>query len=185
MMKVEMVAKPFIQSLGKYAEAKRIAVTAALNRGALRIRNAAIVSMRKTPRQVFGPHIAPPADALDDSSEPKFKKKPKGKSTLRGRSKLRKRMHASMVSHAPSVPGFPPAINTGRLVASGRVDFAKHKTATQVARVAFTANYAVPLEYGPRKNRRRRRPFLRPAFNKEIPRVRKEVREAFDGRGGY
>jgi hypothetical protein len=183
MMQLEMITKPFLASLAKYAEAKRVAVVKALNRGALNISNTIKKAMKTTPRMVFGPMVAPSHDVLDDRSEPKHDKKKKGKLFAK---KGGKAAPKSNVVHFPSMPGFAPAIDTGRLINSLRVDFAKNNKADPVARVATPVDYAVPLEYGRRENRQKtRRPFMRPAFDKCLPKIQSDVRAAFDGKGGF
>lgn len=184
MMQVQMVTKPFLQSLAKYTEAKRVAIVKALNKGALNISNTIKKAMKTTPRAVFGPMVAPSHDVLDDRSEPKQdKKKKRGKLFAKRGGKADTK---SSVVHYPSVPGFAPAIDTGRLINSLRVDFAKNNKRDPVAVVATPVDYAVPLEYGRRENRRKtRRPFMRPAFDKCLPKIQSDVRAAFDGRGGF
>ena len=82
------------------------------------------------------------------------------------------------VTHQASAPGEAPASDTGRLVASGRVD----QPETFVANMVFSAQNAGYLEYGTR--RMAARPFMRPAgeaqrdkakaiFDKEIAKVPK------------
>lgn len=82
------------------------------------------------------------------------------------------------VRHQASAPGEAPATDTGRLVASGRVD----QPQSLVANLIFSADYAAALEYGTRHMAAR--PFMRPAgeaqrakakaiFDKEIAKVMK------------
>lgn len=178
-----------VKSLNKYQLQKRQAVAQAINRGILRIRNDLVVSMKKTPRKVFGPHLPPPTEGLGEGGANVFgeMKRRKGRKLLeKGGSKPHINRRGGE-AHAASMPGFPPAIDTGRLVNSLRLDYANTVTppAYLVAELSTAVKYAPKLEYGLKSGKRRAaaRPAWRPAFHRQLPRIREEIRAAFGGKG--
>lgn len=179
-----------MKKVSAYMVQKPQAVARALNRGVLRIRNDIVTHMKKTPRKVFGPNLAPPTEGLDGEDGPTYS----GKKRRVGRKLLKKggsKPHVNNrggVLHIPSMPGFAPAIDSARLVNSLRLDFVNAKTPPrlQVAELSTAVKYAHVQEFGLKPlGRRNRRPSWRPAFNRQVGRIRMEVRLAFKGGGVY
>lgn len=179
-----------VGDINKYQIARRQAVAGALNKGILRIRNDLVMSMKKTPRQsVFGA-MQPPTMGLEGGAQFGKMKHRSGDSKLmkRGGSKPHSNRRGGK-RHEPSQAGFPPAIDTGRLVNSLRLDYANVRTppVVLVAELSTSVFYAPRLEYGGKKGKRRlaARPAWRPAFNRQLPQIRTDVKAAFASKGVY
>lgn len=76
------------------------------------------------------------------------------------------------VTHRASAPGEPPKTDTGKLVA-GFVFKTKRTINGVVGDLMNKTNYAKYVEYKPKS--RGGRPFMRPLFNKFLPRIRKQI----------
>lgn len=82
------------------------------------------------------------------------------------------------VAHHPSLPGYPPAPDTGNLRAS--INYEIHATASEVYGVVGSTqqdpDYAVYTEYGTSKMAPR--PWLRPAMNKNNAFIKMSIEKA-------
>jgi len=72
--------------------------------------------------------------------------------------------------HVPSAPGEPPNADTHELDQSGKVEMNRQ---TLHGKATFTADHAIPLEFGTEKMEER--PFLGPAGQKERPGIRRDI----------
>ncbi len=83
--------------------------------------------------------------------------------------------------HQASAPGQAPANDRGHLGSSIRVASLKSQKPEQPAMVASNAKYSRPLEEGTRGRRGhgriKPRPFMKPAFDKAIPKLRSKLSE--------
>jgi hypothetical protein len=74
------------------------------------------------------------------------------------------------ITHQASAPGEPPAIDTGRLVASGKTGA---NESAKIATASWATEYAAPLEFGTSKMAER--PFAAPALAIEKPKILNRV----------
>lgn len=79
-------------------------------------------------------------------------------------------------THTASAPGEAPARDTGHLGQATSLNVASDKDAAPVAEVMSAAQYAAPLEFG--TETMAARPFMRPAFNAHVDKIRAAVRKA-------
>jgi HK97 gp10 family phage protein len=82
------------------------------------------------------------------------------------------------VEHQASAPGEPPATDTGRLIGSIVTDVEPNGPGNTgpVGAVEARVEYAAWLEFGTR--RIAPRPFLRPALERNMPRIREMIQHA-------
>lgn len=82
--------------------------------------------------------------------------------------------------HHPSLPGNPPAPDSGDLRRSIRYEI--HKTENEVIGIVGSTqkdpDYAVWMEYGTKDGRIAHRPWLRPAMNKNNDFIKKSIAKA-------
>ena len=88
--------------------------------------------------------------------------------------------HRGTVSHSPSVPGSPPAIDTGRLVQSITHSVEEVDGSTVEGRVGTNVVYGRMLEEGTSKMAPR--PWLYPALAKKRDRIHQLIGDAVKGR---
>jgi HK97 gp10 family phage protein len=77
-------------------------------------------------------------------------------------------------THQASAPGEPPAADLGGLIASGHVIGPTQAPSSVTATIAWTADYALPLELGTEKMAPR--PFARPALDAVAPSIEATLR---------
>lgn len=84
-------------------------------------------------------------------------------------------------THQASAPGQAPANDSGHLGSNIRIASLKSQKPDQPAMVASNAKYSRPLEEGSRGRKGRpptkARPFMKPAFDKVVPDLRKKLQE--------
>jgi HK97 gp10 family phage protein len=77
--------------------------------------------------------------------------------------------------HQASAPGEPPAIDTGNLVNSIKTELVSSNEQSALAQVGTGVEYAEPLEFG--TSRIAPRPFMRPAWDNNIEKVKETIRK--------
>lgn len=82
--------------------------------------------------------------------------------------------------HQASLPGEPPAKDTGDLNVSIKFNPAKEEDKKPIAVVGTDSDHASHMEFGTRTVEAR--PFLRPAFDLYLPKIREAVKKALSKR---
>lgn len=100
----------------------------------------------------------------------------------------KKSMRGTGTPHIPSEPGHPPAVVTGKLRASITHEVRKGTRGDLEARVGIkggtepdTKNYGFYLEFGTPKGKIKKRPYLRPALNKNLKTITSIINRAVKG----
>ena len=180
MINVVSSAKKVTGMLIAWSGAQDKATASALNKGVMWVRNDAIIAMRNTPRGFDTPQTAAFQGDVDGPKSLKKSKASKGK-LLSVKGFINRR---GGKLHIPSRVGYAPAIDTGRLVGSIRLDYAK-PSRNPIAMVFTRVEYAKPLEYGRRgRELLTRRPFFRPALMKNQVRIWRQVLHERNGGTG-
>lgn len=168
MISAVMITKPFLRSLSKMVEERQIAITKAINTSAVNYRNAIVLGMRQTKRR------ASPVSALDAA---KAIVAPTSATPTKKKTKAKKKRTRKI--HIPSAPGNPPAPDTGLLVNSIRVDFAKKKDDGQFE---VTATIGTNVKYAPLLEYQKNRPVWRPVWNAQVEEIKKRIADAQNGK---
>jgi hypothetical protein len=93
-------------------------------------------------------------------------------------SKGYKNKKGKTVTHRASSPGNPPAVDTGDLLRSIIMD--ARFTEVEVGSIITNPAYPKFLEYGSPKHKLEARPWLKPAVDRNEPRIQKAVRDAIN-----
>ena len=87
--------------------------------------------------------------------------------------------HNKSIPHHPSIAGNPPAVDTGTLRRSITYKVDEKEMVGYVGSTIFNPPYGAYLEYG--TSRMKPRPWLRPALEKSLPKIKELFLNALKG----